>query len=235
MAQITYDPLAPDPLGVVVLQADVTIETEFRQLLPPDRALMVSRVPSGDDVTIETLSAMETELTRAASLFPRGVRFAAMGYGCTSGASVIGSARVAELLREGAPARSVHDPLCALIAACRANGVRRLGLVTPYTLDVTDRLREALCAEGIDCDPVLAFGIAEEAMVARIHADTVTAAARDMRAAGVDAVFLSCTNLRTLAPLRALKAETGPPVWSSNLVLAAALVDQSDDPATLLG
>ena len=233
MIEPLFDPPPPDALGLIVLQADVTIEDELRRLLPAERSLLVSRVPSGADVTLETLAAMEADLTRAASLFPHGRRFDAIGYGCTSGASVIGSERVARRIRAGTSVRTVHDPLSALVDACRARGVKRLGLVTPYTVEVTDSLRAALLGQGVRCEPVIAFGVAEEAMVARIDAPTVIAAARSVRDDTVDAVFLSCTNLRTVGALRALATEDGPPVWSSNLVLAAAMAGRSADPLGL--
>lgn len=225
---VAFDPPAAEAFGLVVLQADLTIERELRALLPRDRSLLVSRVPSGEDVTLETLAAMEAELTRAASLFPHGARLHALGYGCTSGASVIGSARVAERLRAGVAARAVHDPLSALVGACRARGVRRIGVVTPYLAQVTDALCAALAAAGVKTPERMAFGVASEAQVARIDAGTVLAAARAMRARDVDAVFLSCTNLRTLAPLAVLAGEAGVPVWSSNLVLAEALAGRRD-------
>ena len=77
-------------LGLIVLQSDETIEVDFRRLLPAAAKLLVSRVPSGTEVTPETLGAMEGRLTEAASLFPRGLAFDALGYGCTSAAAQIG-------------------------------------------------------------------------------------------------------------------------------------------------
>ena len=47
------DPPLPAPFGLVVLQADLTIEDDMRRLLPSDRSLLVTRVPSGEDVTLE--------------------------------------------------------------------------------------------------------------------------------------------------------------------------------------
>ena len=82
-------------LGLIVLQADQTIEDEFRYLIPADMSLLVSRVPSGLDVTPETLTAMETHLEGSAGMFPRGLGFDAVGYACTSGAAQIGSDQVA--------------------------------------------------------------------------------------------------------------------------------------------
>lgn len=77
------DPPAPPSaqLALVVLQADQTIEGDFRRLFPdPAVALHVSRVPSGLDVTPATLAGMEGALPQAAGLLPRGADYGAVGY-----------------------------------------------------------------------------------------------------------------------------------------------------------
>jgi len=67
--------------------------------------------------------------------------------------------------------------------------------------------------------------------VARIAPDSIMAAARQA-ARGADAVFLSCTNLRTLDVIDALEAELGIPVLSSNQVLAWHMAQATGAPLT---
>ena len=208
---------APPRLGLVVLQADETIERDMRRLLP-DADPLVTRVPSGREVTRETLAAMEGEIAAACQLFPAGIELAVAGYGCTSGTSVIGAKRVAELVRAGVNAAHVTQPVSALVALCRERGVRRLGFVSPYIEPVSRGLREVLEREGIAIASFGSFDVAEEARVARIDTHSVVAAAR-AHAADADAVFLSCTNLRTL-PAIARLTDLPVPVWSSNTALA---------------
>lgn len=208
-------------LGLVALHVDERIEADFRRLIPDTVDLMVSRVPSGLDVTPETLARMEEDLPRAAGLLPGSVEFDVIGYACTSGAAQIGSARVAERLREGARTRDVTDPVMALVAACGALGLRRLALLSPYVEEVSDRLRKVLAEQGIETLVFGTFAESEEARVARITPDSVARAARELVAeGGVDGLFLSCTNLDTLPVIGALEREIGVPVLSSNLVLA---------------
>lgn len=83
-------------LGLVVLQADETLEQDFRRLFPDrDIAIYVSRIPSGDELSTDSIAAMEAELPRAAGLLPRAARFDAVAYGCTSGTTLIGAEAVA--------------------------------------------------------------------------------------------------------------------------------------------
>ncbi|MEL6196541.1 MAG: aspartate/glutamate racemase family protein [Pseudomonadota bacterium] len=211
----------PPCLGLIVLQSDETIEDDFRRLLPLSVRLHVTRVRSGAEVTPTTLSAMASDLTGAASLFPRAARFGAIGYGCTSGTAQIGAALVAALVREGASAKAVSNPLTALVAACGHLGLRRLGFLSPYVEAVSARLRAALSEAGIETPVFDSFDEPEEAAVARLSAAAILERGRRLAAqGGVEALFLSCTNLRTLDVIEPLEGETGLPVLSSNQVLA---------------
>lgn len=212
-------------LGLIVLQVDETIEGEVRRLLPqPDIALHVTRLPSGADLTRDSIAAMEADLPRAASLLPERPRYDAVAYACTSGATLLGRARVAELVRQGRAADLVLDPLGAVIADCEMRGITRLAMVSPYTADIGQPVAEALGAAGIAIVRATHMGEAVEANVARIARASVVEAARRVAAeGGIDGLFLSCTNLRTLDLIDDLEADLGLPVLSSNLSLARAL------------
>ncbi len=226
MTRLPYDLTGPigarASLGLVVLQSDEVIEQDFRRLFPVgDTALYVTRIPSGADVTGATLAAMETALPAATALLPPSVDFAAIGYACTSGATVIGPTRVADLVRGAAKVAAVTDPLSATLTAFAALGCRRIGLVSPYVAEVSDALRAALTAHGLEIGAFGSFEEKEEARVARIAPASIRAAALAIGSPDeVDAVFLSCTNLRTLPIIADLEAELQKPIVSSNQALA---------------
>lgn len=207
-------------LGLVVLQTDETIEQDMRKLLPPQAELLVSRVPSGAVLDQTMIADMESKLTTAASLFPHEVNFAVMGYGCTSATAQIGPPRIAQLLRAGSDTAAVTEPVSSLIAACRTLDVTRLGLISPYVASVSDRLRLTLEDASIRVTVFDSFEEPIEANVVRISPDALRDAAIGMGTAEVDAVFLSCTNLRTLSVIEDIEAAIGKPVLSSNQVLA---------------
>jgi maleate isomerase len=209
-------------LGLIVLQVDETIEADFRRLFPArDVALHVSRIPSGADLTPETIATMEAALPQAAGLLPPAARFDALGYACTSGTALIGAARVAELVQGAASARAVTDPLSAALEALRALGAGRIGIVSPYVPAVAGPIRAGFEEGGLDVAETLSFGEQVEARVARISPGSIREAVRAVaRAGGVEAVFVSCTNLRTLDIIPGLEAELSLPVLSSNQVLA---------------
>ena len=231
METFSYELLTEDDrkpaLGLIVLQSDETIEQDFRRAFPSDTCdLYVSRVPSGLEVTGDTLAQMAETLPLAAGLFPRSLRLDVVGYGCTSGTSVIGPDRVAELVQAGCPDAyakpAVTEPLSALIAACRARKIKRLALLSPYIEDVSAALRERLANAGIETPLFGSFDEAEEAKVARIDEASITSAATALCAGNdrVDGMFLSCTNLKAMGVLEPLSESLGVPVMSSNSVLA---------------
>jgi len=132
---------------------------------------------------------------------------------------VIGPARVAEQVRTAHPGVPVTDPLSAVIAALRALGARRIGLVTPYLASVTAPMRGRLEAAGIAVADTISFEQSEDRTVARITEASALEAMRAVGAGGCDAVFASCTNLRTFGVIAAAEAELGVPVVSSNQAL----------------
>jgi maleate isomerase len=211
----------PTQIGLIVLQADQTLERDMRVLLPKDVEYLVSRIPSGQSVTVDSLQAMDAALTQAASLLPCGVELAAVAYGCTSGTAQIGVGRIASLVQAGVSTPVVTEPVSALIAACRTLKVTRIGLVSPYIASVSDRLRAVLGDAGIDVTRFISFDEPIEEKVVRIPPDVVMQAAVEVgQNSDCDAVFLSCTNLRTLDVIEPIEAQLNKPVLSSNQVLA---------------
>lgn len=217
-------------LGLIALQSDETIEGDLRRMLPPDVECLVSRVASETEVTRETLASMERHLTTAASLFPRGLSFDAVGYGCTSGTAQIGADRVAAKIRQGVPSSVVTQPLSALLAACNALAIKRLALLSPYVSEVSGRLCEVLRENGVQTPVFGSFNVGTEATVVRIDGASIMNAARHLvRNArdSVDAVFVSCTNLRALDAIEPLEQELDLPVLTSNQVLAWHLMQST--------
>jgi maleate isomerase len=215
------DPAKP-PMGLIVLQTDETIEPDFKRYFADHPSpLYVSRIPSGQTVTHATLSQMQTDLTAAADLLPKGLRFPVIGYGCTSASSVIGSDRIEKLVQGACDVDTVTNPLRATVAACAARGLSRIALLSPYIEEVNEPLRTAFAQNGVDMSVFGSFGEAQEAKVVRISTASVVDAALKLGTdPTVEGVFLSCTNLRTYDAIPAIERALGKPVLSSNQALA---------------
>ncbi|GAA0786084.1 Asp/Glu racemase [Roseibium denhamense] len=229
--------------GLIVLQADETMENEFRTLFDlKGVTLNHARIPSAPDVTPDTLMRMKEQLTGTAALLPSARPLDVIGYGCTSASTIIGSDTVAAAVQKAHPTAKVTNPAAAVIAALQKLKVKKIGVVTPYIAEVSKAVVTLLENNGFTADKVGSFGQSEEAVVARIAADSVEAAICSVGdAPDIEAVFASCTNLRTFPIIEACEAKLGKPVISSNSALAwhmmqlAGLETKGRGPGRLFG
>ena len=208
-------------LGLVVLQAEETIEDEFRAYLQGrDVVLHHTRIPSGEEVTHESLSAMETQLEAAVRLFPTTTAFDVVGYACTSASTVIGEAKVAALIDRVYPGAAATNPATAVKAAMASLGVFHPALLAPYTAELTIDIATMLEAGGFRVPVMLTFNEDVEATVARISPRSILNAIISIgHDQDCDGVFVSCTNLRCAGIISEAEAKLGKPVFSSNQTL----------------
>lgn len=209
-------------LGIVVLQSDETLEAEFRTIFDVSGvALFHTRIPMMPEVTPATLQQMHNDLPQAASLLPTAKPLDVVGYGCTSGATVIGADNIAKAIQSKHPSAKVTDPITAVMAACRHLGVSNIGLVTPYIETVSAAMRTLLENNNINVVEFGSFEQIEDAVVARIAPRSIYQAICEVgKADHVDAVFASCTNLQGFDIIEEAEAIIGKPVITSNQALA---------------
>src|SRR6056300_1326193 len=148
MTKIPYNFVSDDnqplPIGMIVLQTDETVEPEFKRYFADDPTPMyVTRIPSGLEVTPDSLSEMQKYLPAAADLLPKARPYSVVGYGCTSASSIIGSQEVERLVQTKCDAQAVTNPLRAAVAHAAHIGISKLALLSPYIEDVNIPLRRA--------------------------------------------------------------------------------------------
>ena len=209
-------------IGLIVLQSDQTLEHELSGVLrQPGVVLYHARIPNEMEVTCGTLQKMEADLPAAAALLPASFELDAIGYCCTSGATMIGEARVDAILRSVHPAAKTTNPLTACKAALKALKLSRIALITPYEAEVTAGMRNNLAAAGIEVNAIGSFNQADDFKVARISSQSILAAVKEIgQRTECDGVFVSCTSLRVMGILAEAESALGKPVLSSNQVTA---------------
>lgn len=209
-------------LGVIVLETDETLEHEFSRIMNlAGVAHYISRIPMVPEIRPDTLARMEQNLPASARLLPPSLSFDAIGFGCTSASTVIGSDNVASAIKTVCPDARVSDPLAAIIAAGRHLAVKQLGFVTPYVPEVSAGMRAKLEEAGFEIAGFGSFEEGNDQVVARITKASILAAIEQVAAqAPCDAVFVSCTNLRCLDVISQAEEKIGRPVLSSNQALA---------------
>lgn len=208
-------------IGLIVLQTDQTIEYEFAQMFHvPDVALYHARIPNAMEVSPETLRRMQLALPETAALLPEAFQFDAIGYACTSGATMIGETKVDKIIREVHPQAATSNPLTACKAAFEKFKLRNIALVTPYSPDVTLEMQANLRSSGFNTVAVASFNQTDDFTVARITSESILKAITNIGARDeVDGVFVSCTSLRTLNIINEAELQIDKPVITSNQAL----------------
>ncbi|MDT9689027.1 aspartate/glutamate racemase family protein [Streptomyces sp. P9(2023)] len=103
----------------------------------------------------------------------------------------------------------------ALLGACAAYGVTRLGLAVPYTADVAERIVTTYAAEGLECVLAEPFGVSDNEAFARIPEAEVARQIEEAAAGSVHAVAVVCTNVYGAGAAAGLEEALGVPVFDS--------------------
>ena len=211
----------PCEVGLIAVATDHAIESELRRFLPPERAVLyVTRVRLPDRYDLASLRATADELAAAAALLVPGSPLDVLAYGCTSATVAIGEDEVFARLRRDRPGLPCTTPITAAMAALARLGVARVALLTPYPRAVHEAVAGFLGGRGMAVADQTHLGIDSDAAISRVTAAQLLEAVRRLDLAAADAIFLSCTSLRTAAVIDALEAEIGRPVIASNQALA---------------
>ncbi len=210
-------------IGLIVLATDFTIEHEWRQIIGGLRgvALYQSRILNDNQITPETLRAMEPRIAAATDVILPGSDLDVVAYGCTSASMAIGEDKVFERIRSVRPNAKCTTPITAAFAAFRAMGAKRIGVLTPYRADVNLIVADYIRVRGFEVPVFGSFNEQDDGMVARITPASIKAGIEAIKSrAAIDAVFVSCTSVRLAEAARDIEHEIGLPVTSSNHAMA---------------
>lgn len=205
----------------VVAPFDFALDRELWRWVPDEVSLHLTRTPF---VPVE-VSLDLARLVSEHETLSDGVRTLTaispevVAYACTSGSFVGGiageRAMCAAMTRAGAvPSVTTSG---ALLEALTELGVRRVALVTPYTVSVTRALEDYVAEAGVVVTGCAFMGLTRHIWKVP-YRDVAEMARRAVRRRPVDALFISCTNLPTYDVIPQLEAELRMPVLSANQV-----------------
>jgi maleate isomerase len=207
----------------MVVPFDMALDREYWEFLPETASLHITRLPIVDlpygvdhARTVADAPHLEDAISTLVRIEPE-----AIGFGCTSGSFVGGPAFDASIRSrmEAAGARVAVTPSNSLVEGLRALGARRVGIGTPYGEPLARTLWDYLAAEGFEPLSLENLEYDDEELIVSASDELVSDLARRSLRPGVDAVFLSCTNLPTRRVLGPLERELGLPILSANQVL----------------
>lgn len=103
----------------------------------------------------------------------------------------------------------------AILEAFAATGVRRFGLVTPYTPGYANRIPPHFLAQGYACASQAHAGLSDNLSYCAVPDADIAAMVRAVAAERPDAIILYCTNFPGAHLVAELEAETGIAIYNS--------------------
>ncbi len=206
-------------VGVIALATDFNIEKELHRLFPPGVELFTSRVLNHNPLTIENLCTMKPGIRKTAATLLPGTKLDVIIYACTSGTVAIGNDSVRELIQSVRPEVYVTNPVAAALAAFNALSAKRLSILTPYTRTVNATMAEVFSSADAEVLNIAGFGFEDDTAMTAISQADIEQAALAVCHPEADALFISCTALRSAGLITQLEAALGKPVVTSNQLL----------------
>lgn len=204
-------------VGLIALSADVAIERDFHRMANTDEvAVFTTRIRLREPNTEETFRELERELPNIAQLILPRSRLDVAVFGCTAASMLIGTPEVEAAVQLGREGIAVTNPAIAVVEALRAVGAKRVAMLTPYTLSVTEAAVAFFESNGLEPSSVACLGVDLDDNHARISEELLLQQALALDWQSADAIFLSCTAIRSLNVIERLERETGKFVISSN-------------------
>lgn len=219
-------------IGVLVPYTNVTLEPDLALMCPAGCTLHAERLGDYDIEAIPGAAQMArlgaADLGETLRLIA-GIRPAAVLYGCTSATLTHGpgfdralAAQIAA--RSGAVSITAAG---ALIRGIQALGAKRVGFSSPYLGEINDQAVDFLSHHGIDTVALADIGRAlGNYGQGELTPDEVHALALRVARPGVEAIVLSCTDMRAVEAVDRIEAETGRPVVTSNQAMIFALCER---------
>lgn len=203
-------------IGLVLPSSNTTMEMEFHKVLPHGISLHTSRMPL-TAVTHETLHTMHAAAYDAAILL-KDAQVDIVLYGCTSGSFIEGTAYAKKIERR--LAQKVGIPIIttisAVVNALKVLNAQKIVLITPYIDKITQKEKIFLESDGIDVLKAWGMGIVDNIVIGKQRPEYVYKIAKNEIMEKADALFISCTNLRTFETIELLEGEIAVPVVTSN-------------------
>ncbi len=208
-------------IGLVVLATDLTSEHDLYQLCATSGVrIHVTRTEYNNPVTPENLAALKDGLTHAVGLLVPEVPLQLIYFSCTSAGALLGDAVVRQQIQTVRAGVPVITPLMAASEAFKALQVKRLSILTPYTADVAKPVGNYFEERNIAVPNISSMGLTDDREMARLAPESIVTMAEECIAPDADALFISCTALRSVQVILRIEEAIGRPVVTSNQAAA---------------
>ncbi|MGC7403097.1 maleate cis-trans isomerase family protein [Pandoraea pneumonica] len=228
-------------IGQIVPSSNTTMETEIpamlrlREAIRPERFTFHSSRMRMKKVVKEELAAMDAESDRCA-LELSDARVDVLGYACLVAIMAMGHGyhrvsqkRLTEQTIANDGAAPVLTSAGALVDALRVIGAKRIVVVAPYMVPLTELVVDYIRNEGYDVIAYRALEIPDNLDVGRHDPSRLPDIVKTLPYQDADAIVLSaCVQMPSLPAVAQVEAMTGKPVITAAIATTYAMLRELD-------
>lgn len=209
-------------VGLIALANDGSIEADLHDhLRAPNIRIFTTRVYTPLRNTLASLIELRDTLDAATAVLAPEGRLDVVAFGCTSGAMALGPDTIRAALTRARPSLHVTDPVSAALRGFAKLGCRRIALLTPYVPEVNAMVERFLTDQGMELGATGFFPLSEDNSRWRVTQASFLEAAKRLTAdPSIEALFISCTALRSAGLVERVEDCIGRPVVASNQALS---------------
>ncbi len=226
-------------IGQIVPSSNTTMETEIPAMLqahsmirPCDRFTFHSSRMRMKHVKKEELAAMDAESDRCA-LELSDARVDVLGYACLVAIMAMGlgyhrisQKRLSEHTLQNGAGAPVITSAGALVDALKVMKARKIALVAPYMIPLTQLVMDYIREEGFEIVDWRALEIADNLEVGRHDPAKLPQIVADMDYQQADVIVLSaCVQMPSLPAVAQVEAQTGKPVVTAAIATTYAMLE----------
>ncbi|MBS0222359.1 MAG: aspartate/glutamate racemase family protein [Proteobacteria bacterium] len=200
-------------LGLIVPQLDLISEPLFPKILPDGVSIHTARMKRRGPVSSATLNEMNSNLDAAIDLLPTPYIDAAV-YHCTMGSLLADPEKLREQISKRAEVPAITTT-ASVVKALRTLKVKKVCLVSPYIDELNKAEVEFFNRSGFEVPAIGGAHIEEAIDMASVAPEQITAWVRKAAYQSCDAIFITCTGIRSHEFIASLEEQTGLPVVTS--------------------
>ena len=219
-------------LGLIVPSWNTVMEYEFQRMAVPSMSVHTMRISHTAD-TEENLTWMGTQVPAAAKLLAHA-KVGVICYGCTAGGFLKGPGYDRQIIQDIEAATGIAGAAtaAAVVDALRGLGTKRVSVASPYEPWLNEKLQGYLKECGFEVVAIKGFGTQAHAS---FTPEQNAALVAEVDRADAQAVFISCSNFRTLEIIEPLERQLGKPVVTSNSASMWKMLRLLDDRRAIPG
>ena len=206
-------------IGLIVLNTDFTFERDFVRMYTdqkPNYDFYFNRIHFANPMTPESLAAIGDDLTEVSAGILPNYDLDLVVFNCTSSSSIVGDEAIELAIKESKPTAKVLTTSQAVVENFKARGFKKISILTPYSKEVSSLLRDYLQRNGVEIASSMYMDMSDDRDVAFLPPNEIISAAKAATHDEADALFISCTAMRSAEIIPEIEAAIGKPVFTSN-------------------